>query len=161
METAGNAVEASQTVGAATATETSGSAQIAKEGVEHAVEASQIVGAAKASETPWAAQVIVRITVEAANEPADNVEAVVERLIGDIFKSEEAAEWDPEPEVLNKIFEVEEAAQIDPEPEHLNEKFEFKEAAQIEPEQEQLNNSFLESKKKQILPRLTLYRFTL
>ena len=62
---------------------------------------------------------------------------------------------------LNKIFEVEEAAQIDPEPEHLNEKFEFKEAAQIEPEQEQLNNSFLESNKKQILPRLTLCRFTL
>ena len=35
------------------------------------------------------------------------------------------------------------------------------EAAQIDHEQEQLNNDFLESNKKQILPRLTLYRFTL
>ena len=63
METAGNPVEASQTVGAATAKETPESAQIAKEAVEHAVEASQMVGAAKAAETPGTAQVIVRITV--------------------------------------------------------------------------------------------------
>ena len=42
-----------------------------------------------------------------------------------------------------------------------NEIFEFEEAAQIDPEQKQLNNCFPEFNKKQILPRLTLYRFTL
>ena len=38
-------------------------------------------------------------TVKAVNE-----EAVVERLLGEIFESEEAAQIDPEPEQLNKIF---------------------------------------------------------
>ena len=42
-------------------------------------------------ETPGAAKVAVRITVAAANEPTVNVEALVERLLRDIFESEEAA----------------------------------------------------------------------
>ena len=61
-----------------------------------------------------AAKVGARITVEAANEPAVNVEAVVESLLRDIFEFEEAAQKDPEPEQLNKIIEFKEAAQIDP-----------------------------------------------
>ena len=51
------------------------------------------------------------------------MEAVVERLLGEIFESEEAAQIEPEPEELNKIFESEEAAQIEPEPEQLNKIF--------------------------------------
>ena len=76
------------------------------------------------------------ITVEAANEPAVNLEAVVERLLEDLFESEEAAQRDPEPEQLNKIFEVEETAQRDLEPKQLNEIFELGEAAQRDFEQE-------------------------
>ena len=53
-------------------------------------------------ETPGAAKVAARITVEAANEPAVNVEALVDRLLRDIFESEEAAQIDPEPEQLNE-----------------------------------------------------------
>ena len=45
------------------------------------------------------------------------MEAVVGRLIRDMFESEEAAQRDPELEQLNEIFEVEEAAQINPDPE--------------------------------------------
>ena len=53
--------------------------------------------------------------------------AVVERLLGEIFEFEEAAQIDSEPEQLNGI----------------------------------LDNCFPEFNKKQILRRLTLYRFTL
>ena len=93
------------------------------------------------------------------------MEAVIERLLRDIFEFKEAAQIgpeqkqlngifeeavqiDPDPEQLNEIFEVEEAAQINPEPEQLNSIFEFVEASQIGPEQEQLNNGFPESNKK-------------
>ena len=48
------------------------------------MEASQIVGAAGDSGT---VTVAVRFTVEAANEPAVNVEAVVERLLRDRYRS--------------------------------------------------------------------------
>ena len=58
-----------------------------------------------------------------ANQPALNVEAVFERLLGDLFESEEAAQRDYELEQLNKIFEVEEAAQRDHEQEQLNSGF--------------------------------------
>ena len=51
-----------------------------------------------------AAKVGARITVEAANEPAVNVEAVVEILLRDIFEFEEAAQKDPEQEQLNRGF---------------------------------------------------------
>ena len=67
-----------------------------------------------------AAKVAARITVEAENEPSVNVEAVVERLLRDIFEFEEAAQRDSEPKQLNEIFKVGEAAQRDPEPEQLN-----------------------------------------
>ena len=50
-----------------------------------------------------AAKVGARITVEAANEPAVILEAVVESLLRDIFEFEEAAQKDPEPEQLNEI----------------------------------------------------------
>ena len=63
------------------------------EAAENAVEAYQITGAAKVAETLEAAKVAARITVEAANEPAVNVEAVVEKLLRDIFAS---AQIDPE-----------------------------------------------------------------
>ena len=43
----------------------------------------------------------------------------------------EAAHIDVDP--LNEMFKVEEAAKIDPEPEQLNEIFEVEEAAQIDP----------------------------
>ena len=46
-----------------------------KEAAGNVVKASQIVGTAK----------VVRITVEAANEPSVNVEAVVERLLRDRY----------------------------------------------------------------------------
>ena len=51
------------------------------------------------------------------------MEAVFERLLGDLFESEEAAQRDHELEQLNKIFEVEEAAQRDHEQEQLNSGF--------------------------------------
>ena len=76
----------------------------ANEAAENAVEVSHIVGAAKLA--------VYMITVEAANEPAVNVEAVVKRLLRDIFESEEPAQRDPEPEQLKEIFEFEEAAQM-------------------------------------------------
>ena len=58
-----------------------------------------------------AAKVAARITVEAENEPSVNVEAVVERLLRDIFEFEEASQRDSEPKQLNEIFKVGEAAQ--------------------------------------------------
>ena len=58
-----------------------------------------------------AAKVAARITVEAENKPSVNVEAVVERLLRDIFEFEEAAQRDSEPKQLNEIFKVGEAAQ--------------------------------------------------
>ena len=72
--------------------------------------ASQIVEAARVAETLGAAllekealknkrrniSVVTRITIEAANGPAVNVEAVVKRLLRDIFEVEEAAKTDPE-----------------------------------------------------------------
>ena len=60
-------------------------AQIAKESTGNAVEASPIVRTANAGKTPGAAKVATRITVEAANGPAVNVEVVVEGLLRDIF----------------------------------------------------------------------------
>ena len=107
----------------------------AKEAAQNAVEASQNTGVAKVVETPGSTKVTAKITVEAANEPAVNVEAVVERLLGDIFESKEAAQRDPEPEQLNKIFEAEEASQIDPDLEQLNEIFEVEKAAHRDPNQ--------------------------
>ena len=58
-----------------------------------------------------AAKVAARITVEAENEPSVNVEAVVERLLRDIFEFEEASQRDSEPKQLNEIFKVGESAQ--------------------------------------------------
>ena len=49
---------------------------------------------------------------------------------------------------MNEIFKFEEAAQIDPDPEQLNEIFEVEEAAQRDPELEQRINGFPESDKK-------------
>ena len=48
-----------------------------KEAADNAVGASQIVGAAKVVETLGAFNVAARITVEAAIEPAVNVEALL------------------------------------------------------------------------------------
>ena len=62
------------------------------------------MGAAKVAETPEAAKVAAGITVEAANEPEVNVEAVVERLQRDIFESEEAGKIDPKQEQLINGF---------------------------------------------------------
>ena len=75
------------------------------------VEASQIVETTKVVETQGTATVAVRITVEAANEPAVNVEAVVERWLRGRYRSEEA----------KRDIEFEEAAQIDVKLEMLNE----------------------------------------
>jgi hypothetical protein len=95
-----------------------------------------------------------RITVEAANEPAVNVEsvvytflAVVERLLpwlkDDISSSESSNSRTPSPDIeLVEIFEFEEAARRDPEPKQLNEIIEVEEAAQIVPESEQLYKTF-------------------
>ena len=60
--------------------------------MEKLIEASQITEASKVAETLGVAQVAARITVEAAKEPAVIVGAVVERLLGEIFESEEAAQ---------------------------------------------------------------------
>ena len=59
---------------------------------------------------------------------------------------------------MNEIFKFEEAAQIDPDPEQLNEIFEVEEAAQKDPESEQRINGFPEYHRELIKPRLTLYR---
>ena len=58
------------------------------------------MGTAKVAETLGAAKVAAGITVESANEPEVNVEAVVERLQRDIFESEEAGKIDPKQEQL-------------------------------------------------------------
>ena len=71
-------------------------------------------------ETQGTATVAVRITVEAANEPAVNVEAVVERWLRGRYRSEEA----------KRDIEFEEAAQIDAKLERLREIFEVEVAAQ-------------------------------
>ena len=111
-------MEASQITKAAIVSETPEAAQVAKDAVEISLEASQIVGAAKVAETlgtakvadtPVTSEVAARITVEAANEPAVNVETVVERLLTDIFEVEEAAQINPDLEQLNDICKVEEA----------------------------------------------------
>ena len=76
-----------------------------------------------------------RITVEAANEPAVNVEAVVDRLQAvvegllpwlqdDISSSESSNPRTPCPDIeLGEIFQFEESAQIDPEHKQLNNGF--------------------------------------
>ena len=108
---------------AARVAETPGAAPVVKEAVENAVGASQIVRTANVAETPGAAKVATRITVEAATGPSVNVETVVERLLRDIFESEESAQIDLDPEQLNELIEVEEAAQTDPEQKQLNHGF--------------------------------------
>ena len=59
-----------------------------------------------------------RRTIEAANEPAVNVEAVVEGLLpwlkGDTSSSESSYTRNPSPDIeLGEIFQFEEAAQLD------------------------------------------------
>ena len=82
--------------------------------------------------TPGAA----KMTIEAVDESAVNVEAVMEELLpwlkDEISSSESSNPWTPSPEIeLGETFEFEEAAQIDPEPEQLNLRHEVADEADV------------------------------
>ena len=111
--------------------------------------------------TPGAA----RIPIEAAKKPAEDMDAVVDRLQvvvkgllpwlkDDISSSESSNPRTPSPDIeLEDIFEFEEAAQKYPDPEQLNEISKVEEGAKIVPKQEQLNNGFPERKSLRVAYR--------
>ena len=111
--------------------------------------------------TPGAA----RIPIEAAKKPAEDMDAVVDRLQvvvegllpwlkDDISSSESSNPRTPSPDIeLEDIFEFEESAQKDPDPEQLNEISKVEEGAKIVPKQEQLNNGFPERKSLRVAYR--------
>ena len=91
-------------MGAARVPQTPGAAPVVKEALNNTVGTFRVVRTAIVVEILRAAKVATRITVEAANGPAVNVEAVVKRFLRGIFEVEEAAMTDPEQEQLNHDF---------------------------------------------------------
>ena len=106
-----------------------------------------------------------RIPIEAAKKPAEDMDAVVDRLQvvvkgllpwlkDDISSSESSNPRTPSPDIeLEDIFEFEESAQKDPDPEQLNKISKVEEGAKIVPKQEQLNNGFPERKSLRVAYR--------
>ena len=85
-------------MGAARVAEAPGAAPVVKEALKNTIGTSWVVRTAKVAETLGAAKVAPRITVEAPNGPAVNVEAVVKRLLRDIFEPLRLRKTDPEQE---------------------------------------------------------------